>query len=235
MSPGGLFSGALGFGRAAVEPPPPEDAPHAAMPSAAESAPAVTTQRADEDRANENMGATVEAPGHRPVGARSTPGQTWPPEARRPVRSPRVTSGGILIVEDDEAIASGLARVLDSQGYRVRRLARGGTATAAVTDDAIALVVLDLGLPDVDGLTVCRRLRAARPDLAILILTARDRELDVVAGLDAGADDYLIKPFRLAELLARVRAHLRRVSATAADDRDDEPLRAGVVVVDRAG
>jgi DNA-binding response OmpR family regulator len=146
-----------------------------------------------------------------------------------------VTSDGILIVEDDEAIASGLARVLDSHGYRVRRLARGGPATAAASDDGIALVVLDLGLPDVDGLTVCRRLRAARPDLAILILTARDRELDVVAGLDAGADDYLIKPFRLAELLARVRAHLRRVTATPADGPGDEPLRAGVVVVDRGG
>jgi DNA-binding response OmpR family regulator len=146
-----------------------------------------------------------------------------------------VTSDGILIVEDDEAIASGLARVLDSHGYRVRRLARGGPATAAASDDDIALVVLDLGLPDVDGLTVCRHVRAARPDVAILILTARDRELDVVAGLDAGADDYLIKPFRLAELLARVRAHLRRVTATPADERDDEPLRAGAVVVDRAG
>ncbi len=70
--------------------------------------------------------------------------------------------------------------------------------------------MLDLGLPDVDGLDVCRRLRAARPDLAILILTARDLELDIVAGLDAGADDYLVKPFRLSELLARIRSHLRR-------------------------
>jgi DNA-binding response OmpR family regulator len=146
-----------------------------------------------------------------------------------------VTSDGILIVEDDEAIASGLARVLDSQGYRVRRLARGGPATAEARDDDIGLVVLDLGLPDVDGLTVCRRLRAARPDLAILILTARDQELDVVAGLDAGADDYLIKPFRLSELLARVRAHLRRVAATPADEGAGEPLRAGDVVVDPAG
>ena len=123
-----------------------------------------------------------------------------------------MTADGILIVEDDEAIASGLARVLESQGYRVRRLARGGPAAAEARDDGIGLVVLDLGLPDVDGLAVCRRLRGARPDLAILILTARDQELDVVAGLDAGADDYLIKPFRLSELLARVRAHQRRVA-----------------------
>jgi DNA-binding response OmpR family regulator len=146
-----------------------------------------------------------------------------------------VTSDGILIVEDDEAIASGLARVLDTQGYRVRRLARGGPAAAEARDEDIGLVVLDLGLPDVDGLTVCRRVRAARPDLAILILTARDQELDVVAGLDAGADDYLIKPFRLSELLARVRAHLRRVAAAPGDGLAGQSLRAGDVVVDPAG
>jgi DNA-binding response OmpR family regulator len=76
-----------------------------------------------------------------------------------------------------------------------------------------------------DGIDVCRRLRSARPELAILILSARDQELDIVAGLDAGADDYLVKPFRLSELLARIRAHLRRVAT---------PLRAGGVVVDEA-
>src|SRR3954466_1711069 len=112
---------------------------------------------------------------------------------------------GVLLVEDDEAIASGLVRVLQSQGYTVQRLARGGTAIAEATPD-VGLVILDLGLPDVDGIDVCRALRAARPELAILILTARDQELDVVSGLDAGADDYLVKPFRLSELLARVRA-----------------------------
>jgi DNA-binding response OmpR family regulator len=94
-------------------------------------------------------------------------------------------------------------------------------------------VILDLGLPDVDGLSVCRKLRAARPDLAILILTARDQELDVVSGLDAGADDYLVKPFRLSELLARVRAHLRR-AATSTDAEPAAPLRAGEIEVDRA-
>jgi DNA-binding response OmpR family regulator len=139
---------------------------------------------------------------------------------------------GILLVEDDDAIASGLVRVLDSQGFAVRRLARGGGAVAAAAAD-VGLVVLDLGLPDVDGIDVCRRLRRARPDLAILILSARDQELDIVAGLDAGADDYLVKPFRLSELLARVRAHLRRV-AEAAPVEAGEPLRAGAVTVDVA-
>ena len=93
--------------------------------------------------------------------------------------------------------------------------------------------MLDLGLPDVDGLAVCRRLRVARGDLAIVILTARDQELDIVAGLDAGADDYLVKPFRLAELLARIRAHLRRL-ARAPGDREEPVLGVGAVRVDRA-
>jgi DNA-binding response OmpR family regulator len=135
----------------------------------------------------------------------------------------------ILLVEDDDAIASGLVRVLDSQGKAVRRLARGAGALDAAVD--AELVILDLGLPDVDGIDVCRRLRRARPELAILILSARDQELDIVAGLDAGADDYLVKPFRLSELLARVRAHLRRV-AEAAPEARAEPLRAGVVTID---
>jgi len=138
---------------------------------------------------------------------------------------------GILVIEDDEAIASGLLRVLASHGYAVRRLARGAGAVRAA-DSTVDLVVLDLGLPDVDGLDLCRRLRAARPDLAILILTARDNELDIVSGLDAGADDYLVKPFRLSELLARIRSHLRRVSATTIEAA--LPLQAGELRVDRS-
>jgi DNA-binding response OmpR family regulator len=144
-----------------------------------------------------------------------------------------MSAGGILVVEDDEAIASGLHRVLDTQGYAVRRVARGGPALVAAADADVELVILDLGLPDIDGVEVCRRLRTARPELAILIVSARDLELDVVAGLDAGADDYLVKPFRLSELLARVRAHLRRAGA-AESERGSEPLHAGGVVVDRA-
>ena len=116
----------------------------------------------------------------------------------------------VLVVEDDEAIALGLVRVLEQQGFEVSHVAEGRRALPAATP-SVGIVVLDLGLPDVDGITVCRDLRRARPDLAILILTARDRELDIVAGLDAGADDYMTKPFRLAELLARIRAHGRRL------------------------
>lgn len=136
----------------------------------------------------------------------------------------------ILVVEDDEAIAAGLVRVLSGQGYAVRRLARGSGAVREA-QLPVGLVVLDLGLPDVDGLDVCRRLRAARPDIAILILTARDHELDIVAGLDAGADDYLVKPFRLSELLARIRSHLRR--AASPDAREEPPLVLGPLRIDR--
>jgi DNA-binding response OmpR family regulator len=114
----------------------------------------------------------------------------------------------------------------------VRHVAEGRAALTAVDRD-VGLVLLDLGLPDVDGLDVCRELRAARPDVAILILTARDAELDVVAGLDAGADDYLVKPFRLSELLARVRAHLRRIGATGPAG-DADALAAGDLRVDRS-
>jgi DNA-binding response OmpR family regulator len=145
-----------------------------------------------------------------------------------------MSSEGILVVEDDDAIAAGLVRVLDSQGYPVRRVAAGLPALHAAAD-GIGLVLLDLGLPDIDGIEVCRRLRATRPDLAILIVTARDQELDIVAGLDAGADDYLVKPFKLSELLARVRAHMRRAAAAAPDADDPAPaIEAGGVRLDPA-
>lgn len=137
----------------------------------------------------------------------------------------------ILIVEDDDAIAAGLVRVLEGHGYAVRRLAQGSGAVREA-EPQVGLVILDLGLPDVDGLDVCRRLRAARADLRILILTARDHELDIVAGLDAGADDYLVKPFRLSELLARIRSHLRRTSQLEAEA--EAPLELGELCLDPA-
>ena len=140
-------------------------------------------------------------------------------------------SAEILIVEDDEAIASGLARVLESQGYSVARTDSGRKALEMASE--AELLVLDLGLPDMDGIAVCRQLRTTRPELAILILSARDQELDIVAGLDAGADDYLVKPFRLSELLARVRAHLRR-AAERADEMPAEPLRVGSIALDHS-
>lgn len=115
----------------------------------------------------------------------------------------------LLLVEDDPAIGDPLARALRRQGYEVEVATDGESALAsAVGKD---LVLLDLGLPDVDGLEVCRRLRSVRAGIPILMLTARADEADLVVGLDAGADDYVTKPFRFHELSARVRALLRRV------------------------
>ena len=117
----------------------------------------------------------------------------------------------LLLVEDDSAIAEPLSRALDREGYSVVRASRGIDAlTIAASEDHIDFVILDLGLPDIDGLEVCRRLRKGGLEAAVLILTARADEVDAVVGLDAGADDYVTKPFRLGELQARIRALLRR-------------------------
>jgi len=116
----------------------------------------------------------------------------------------------LLLVEDDEAIAEPLARALRRDGHDVDRVADGRRALDQARIGGLDLVILDLGLPDIDGLEVCRRLRAFDAGLPVLMLTARAEEVDAVAGLDSGADDYVSKPFRLAELLARVRAHTRQ-------------------------
>jgi DNA-binding response OmpR family regulator len=121
----------------------------------------------------------------------------------------------ILLVEDDDAIAEPLARALDREGHEVTRVAEGQAALDVVAAGPVDLVLLDLGLPDLDGLDVCRRLRDRGSDVAVMMLTARGEELDRVVGLDVGADDYLPKPFSLAELLARVRALLRRAAPSA--------------------
>jgi DNA-binding response OmpR family regulator len=115
----------------------------------------------------------------------------------------------LLVVEDDEAISVPLARALRRDGYDVVVVETGGAALRPANSLTADLVLLDLGLPDRDGLDVCRSLREKRPDLPIVMLTARGEELDTVVGLDSGADDYITKPFRLAELLARVRSRLR--------------------------
>ncbi|WP_392544380.1 response regulator transcription factor [Oryzobacter telluris] len=120
------------------------------------------------------------------------------------------SSGHILVVEDDERIGSTLLRALTGSGYDARWERTGRDGVAAATQRRPDLVLLDLGLPDADGLDVCRRLHHDDPTLDIVMMTARDLELDVVVGLDAGAVDYVTKPFKLAELLARIRAQLRR-------------------------
>lgn len=116
----------------------------------------------------------------------------------------------ILVVDDDPAVRASIDRALRLEGYAVDAAADGATALRSLNLVPPDAVVLDLGLPDLDGLEVCRRLRSAGDDTPVLILTARDAVDERVHGLDAGADDYLVKPFALAELLARLRALLRR-------------------------
>ena len=131
----------------------------------------------------------------------------------------------ILVVEDEDAIAEPLVDGLRREGFDVDRAATGGDALAAAPAD---LVLLDLRLPDTDGLDVCRRLRE-RSETPIIVVSARGEESDRVVGLELGADDYVVKPFALRELIARIRAVTRRTSGRA---QAHEPLRVGALTVD---
>jgi DNA-binding response OmpR family regulator len=115
----------------------------------------------------------------------------------------------ILIVEDERGLSSFLEKGLGSRGYSTKVVDDGASATAIATDEDFDLVILDLGLPDVDGLSVLRELRRRGERMPVIILTARDDLGDKIEGLDAGGDDYVTKPFKLEELLARVRVRLR--------------------------
>jgi two-component system response regulator RegX3 len=131
----------------------------------------------------------------------------------------------ILVVEDEDAIAAPLARGLEREGFEVERAATGADALAAPEPD---LVLLDLRLPDMDGFDVCRELRA-RSQVPIIVVSARGEEVDRVVGLELGADDYVVKPFGLRELVARIRAVSRRAGSRAEPRRE---LRVGALVVD---
>jgi DNA-binding response OmpR family regulator len=145
----------------------------------------------------------------------------------------------VLLAEDDEAIAAPLARALSREGYAVTVEQFGPAVLERAGDGDHDLLILDLGLPGMDGLEVCRQLRARGGDVAVLMLTARTDEVDFVVGLDAGADDYVGKPFRLAELMARVRALLRRRAASEDGAIEVGGVRlepaARRVLIDRAG
>ncbi|MBV8559565.1 MAG: response regulator transcription factor [Acidimicrobiia bacterium] len=136
-----------------------------------------------------------------------------------------VSSGTIVVVEDDQHIADLVELYLREEGFRVIQAHDGQKGLDAVRDQDPRLVILDVGLPGaVDGLEVCRRLRAKQDDLPVLMLTARDGEVDRILGLELGADDYVTKPFSPRELVARVKAILRRVDGPPRD-------RPGVVIV----
>src|ERR1700759_4026984 len=137
----------------------------------------------------------------------------------------------VLVVEDEDALSALLQYNLDKEGYRVTLAADGEEALMLVDERAPDLIVLDWMLPKVSGIEVCRRLRA-KPEtknLPVIMLTARGEESDRVRGLDTGADDYIVKPFSMSELAARVRAVLRRIRPGLADDR----IRHGDLVIDR--
>jgi len=139
-------------------------------------------------------------------------------------------NGRILLVEDDESIGQLVTDSLESHGYDVEWCTTGAAATKAFEKLAPSLVLLDAGLPDADGFTLCRFLREQQRDMPIVLVTARDSEIDIVVGLDAGASDYVTKPFSMNVLLARVRAHLRGVQP----DDTSAALEVGTLRVDPA-
>jgi two-component system, OmpR family, response regulator MprA len=142
----------------------------------------------------------------------------------------------ILVVDDDVKITSFLRRSLALEGYDVTIANSGDESLRSVAEQAPDLMILDIMMPGVDGVEVCRRVRAAGEGFPVLMLTARDAISDRVKGLDAGADDYLVKPFALEELLARVRALLRRGGQTAREEEQFPPtmLRYGDLLLDTA-
>ena len=136
----------------------------------------------------------------------------------------------VLVVEDDRSVRESVVLALSLEGYDVQSVNDGEQALEAVERELPDVIVLDVMMPVLDGLTVCRRLRARKLTVPVLMLTARHEISDRVSGLDAGADDYLVKPFSLDELLARLRALLRRTSASG----NEEVLSVGDLVLDPA-
>ena len=138
----------------------------------------------------------------------------------------------ILVIEDDPSILLGIRKNLEYEGYKVL-VARDGEEGLAMAFDARPdLILLDIMLPHVNGFEICRSVRKHEPTLPILIISAKDQEIDKIMGLDLGADDYIAKPFSVKELVARVKAALRRTRALAGEQ---EPFEFGRVEVDYAG
>ncbi len=142
-------------------------------------------------------------------------------------------SAELILLVDDEPSITELARMyFERDGFRIQEAADGESALEAVVKHKPALIVLDVMLPKVDGFDVCRRLRSAGNDVPIIMLTARDEDIDKILGLELGADDYLTKPFNPRELVARVKAILRR--SESKKDSDDKPIHRGDLMIDPA-
>ncbi len=142
--------------------------------------------------------------------------------------------GRILIVEDDEAIAACVQTALEQDGLTVEWVGDGATALSALESFRPDLVLLDLALPKVDGLQVCQAIRARKQYVPVVMLTARDGDLDKIVGLEVGADDYITKPFNIRELVARVRAVLR-LARQGSGRRATDQLRFGYLEIDISG
>ena len=139
----------------------------------------------------------------------------------------------ILVVDDEASVVEVVTLYLQREGYRVRQARDGREALAVLHEGKPALVVLDLMLPHVDGLEIMRRVREdATKDVPVIMLTARSQETDRIYGLEMGADDYVTKPFSPAELVARVRAVLRRAAGAAAAQQDEQRLQYGALAID---
>lgn len=138
----------------------------------------------------------------------------------------------ILVVEDERAVARGLEYGLNKEGFSVLVASTGQQALDIARSQEIDLILLDLRLPDISGYDVCKQLRAAGKRMPILILTALDDEIDRVLGLELGADDYIVKPYRLRELIARIRAHLRRAYGELAEVARGGRLVLGEIEID---
>src|SRR4051812_2666752 len=136
----------------------------------------------------------------------------------------------VLVVEDDQTVGTGLAGILAADGHEVRWARTAADADRLIDDRVPDLIVLDLGLPDGDGLELCGTIRQRHADVVVIVVTARADEADAVRALDGGADDFVTKPFRQVELQARLRAHLRRRGDTGPPE-----LRAGPVRLDQRG
>ena len=141
-------------------------------------------------------------------------------------------SGSVLVVDDEPSLRKVLRTSLSASGFTVEEARNGEEAVSAIQQQGFDLVVLDINMPGMGGVEACQRIREFSPRVGIVMLTVRDLEEDKVRALEAGADDYVSKPFRLRELVARLRAVHRRSRATGADEPKPELLQAGDLAVD---